>query len=71
MIDINSKEELSESVYKTHLKKLEQQLIDSAKEKFKLIARVNQLEEQLSLRLEPLSKLKVVWENTAEADISL
>jgi len=41
IVELTSKEEKSEALYKHQLSKVEQQLIQSAREKFELITRIN------------------------------
>jgi hypothetical protein len=62
IVEISSKEQMSEDMYKLQLTKVEQQVIQSAREKFQLIARINQLEEQLSLRPDQARSLSTVQE---------
>ena len=68
MVEITSKEQISEAMYKHQLTKVEQQLIQSAREKFQLIARINQLEEQLSLRPDLAKNLSTVMEAVVEPE---
>ena len=68
MVEITSKEQMSEVMYKHQLTKVEQQLIQSAKEKFQLIARINQLEEQLTLRPDLAKNLSAVLEVVVEPE---